>query len=150
MKRFAFKIALMIFVMLGISNYGFYLMTGKAPLLSGFKFPDFSKTDLNPLSSAPETAYKWVDENGRTHYSNEVPAQSQPAIEVIKVDPNTNIIQAVELPEEAEEGETTVITPVEGPLYKPENIQKLINDAKNVEKVLQERHKKQEEIINNL
>jgi len=144
------KIAMMLFVMLGISNYGFYLMTGKNPF-SGFKLPDFSPPSLsdNPLGNGKETAYKWTDEHGVTHYSNEAPPVEL-AAEVLEVDPNVNVIQSVEVPKKDTRQEPSAITPVEGPLYKPENIKKLIDDAKNVEKVLQDRHEKQEEIINSM
>src|SRR5690606_1757311 len=107
----------------GISNYGFYLMTGKNPF-SGFKLPDFSApslSEVNPLSSGKDTAYKWTDEHGVTHYSNEVPPAELTA-EVIEVDPDTNIIQAIKIPEKETEKEPAAITPVEGPLYKPETI----------------------------
>ena len=139
----------MLFVVIGMSNYALYLMTGKTPF-SSFKLPSFSKAEIqsvNPLNNRPEQAYKWVDKKGVTHYSTEKPPQEQASVEVLEVDPNVNIIQSVKMPEEIEEASTT-ITPVEGPLYDPQNIKKLMDDAKNVEKVLQERYEKQEEIIN--
>lgn len=151
MGKLLAKIAMMLFVMLGISNYGYYLMTGNLPF-SGFKLPDFSTpslSEVNPLSDGKDKAYKWTDEHGVTHYSNEEPPVES-AAEIIEVDPNTNIIQSIEIPEKETEKEPSTITPVEGPLYKPENIKKLIDDAKNVEKVLQDRHEQQEEIINSL
>lgn len=151
MGKLLAKIAMMLFIMLGISNYGYYLMTGNSPF-SGFKLPDFSTPDLSditPLSTGKDTAYKWTDEHGVTHYSNEAPPVEL-AAEVIEVDPNVNVIQSVEVPKKEVEKEPSVITPIEGPLYKPENIKKLIDDAKNVEKVLQERHEQQEEIINSM
>ncbi len=154
MKKLFVKIAMMLFVMLGISNYGFYLMTGQLPF-SGFSLPDISAPDLNPLNNQPETAYKWVDEKGITHYSNEKPPElsvaspTEKEIEVIEVDPRANIIQSVETPKDRDSSNTT-ISPIDGPLYKPENVQKLLNDAKNVEKVLQERQKEQDKIINNM
>lgn len=150
MKKFALKIVLMLVVVVGLSNYGLYLMTGQSPF-SHFKLPDFSVPDLsaaNPLNNQPEKAWKWVDENGVTHYSTEAPPQNQLA-EELEVDPNTNVIQSVEIPKK-QEPEDTTITPVEGPIYDPATINKLMEDAKNVEKVLQERHEKQEEIINSL
>lgn len=137
----------MVLVMLGISNYGLYLMTGKSPF-SDIGVPKVSVEDLNPLPAKPETAYKWVDEKGITHYSNEKPPQEPEKVEVMEVDPNVNLIQSVEVAEKKEEPGETI--GVEGPLYKPETIQKLLNDAKDVERKLEERAKAQEEIINSL
>lgn len=152
MKKFALKIILMLVVVVGLSNYGLYLMTGQTPFsrwkLPEFKTPEFSTA--NPLGNKKEKAWKWVDENGVTHYSSEAPPQTQQAQE-IEVDPNTNLIQGMEPPEKKEEETaSTTITPVEGPIYDPKNIQKLMENARKVEQVLQERHEQQEEILNNL
>lgn len=144
----------MVVIASGVSSYGLYLMTGKTPF-SNFKLPVFSVStpdlsNINPLSKGTDTAFKWTDENGVIHYSNEPPAGGEHA-EIIEVNPDTNLIQGTEITQTAtKEPAKTVITPVEGPVYAPENIQKLMDDAKNVEKVLQERHKQQEEILNKL
>lgn len=154
MKKFALKIVLMLAIVVGLSNYGLYLMTGQLPL-ARLELPDFTAPDLsaaNPLKDKTEKAWKWVDENGVTHYSTEAPAQQHLAQE-IEVDPNTNLIQSIPVLKEKEtkeSSETTSITPVEGPIYDPKNIQQLMENAKKVEQVLQERHERQEEILNDL
>ena len=129
-------------------------MTGTSPLstfhLPDFHFPTWTTPDLDVLTSKPETAYKWVDENGITHYANESP-ENQSA-ELIKVDPNTNLIRGIDLPEsdnKNNENSNTAVAPAPGPLYPPENVQKLIQDAKNIENVLHERQQQQDKIINN-
>ena len=132
----------------GASSYFLYLVTGQSPLAK-LKFPAFSRVDadfINPLKNKSEQAYKWVDEKGITHYSTEAPVKEQ-AVEVLEVNTETNIIQGVELRQQEEQ---TDINALEGPVYNPENIKKLVDNAKNVEKVLQERHEKQEQIINNM
>lgn len=143
----------MVVIFVGISNYGIYLTTGKAPslkaLLPDLSFKTPSLDDLKP-NFTEDTVYKWVDENGLTQYSSEPPPQ-QISAEVLELDQNTNVIKGLEI-EQAEESknpDTSLAVP-EGTIYSPDNIKKIMDDAKNVQNLLDERYKNQQDALDGL
>lgn len=142
----------------------FSLLKGKdgKPLMNfgDLKLPEVSLPDM-PGSKNIGTAvigdsnsiYEWKDEEGNLQFSNMPPAEG---IEytVKEYDPNTNVIQAVEVPDKEPESASSEphssqeTEPVGGTgIYSPEKIKKLIDDAKNVENLLNDRLKQQEAII---
>ncbi len=161
LKGLIFKMIAMVIVMVGISNYMLYIMTGRSPF-DGFKLPSVSDAipnsidDIKPSLGGKQTVYKWVDENGVTQYSSEPPPNQ--ATTSLELDPETNIIQSVEVPSDEgddstlsnKNNETPQLALPEGPVYSPDNIKKLIDDAKNVQKTLDERYQKQEEMLKEL
>jgi len=135
--------------------------TDGKPLLSfaDLKSPELPKvsgsiTGLGGKNSNRKDAiYKWVGENGDLQFSNSPPPAG---IEytVMNYDPNQNVIQAVEIesnePVEVLEREpkkkVTSMKDVGNP-YSPEKIEKLFEDANNIEKLLNQRLNNQEAII---
>jgi len=129
---------------------------------SDFELPDFSLPDMpkipsgesisSQLDSGKDIFYQWHDAEGNVQFTTEPPPEG---IEytVKGYDPDTNVIQAIELPSEeaqVEEGpadEEKKTDPTGNP-YSPERIEKLFDDAKNVEKLLNQRLKDQEAAIN--
>ncbi len=98
--------------------------------------------------------YKWYDSEGNIQFTTEPPAQG---IEyTLKgFDPNTNVIQAVKLP--PEKSKTDESTPIQAKPRDPEagvnpysgaSVKKLIEDTKNIEKLLNQRFKNQESALN--
>ncbi|MFL0811474.1 MAG: DUF4124 domain-containing protein [Agarilytica sp.] len=141
-KKLVIKATFMIIVFLGISQYFVYLMTGKSPV-ENFKMPSFSASDLkqdvtNMATGGKQTVYKWVDENGVTQYTAEPPPE-QAAVS-LELDPNANIIQGVEMPEDenAAPAKPKVSMP-DGNIYNPKSIKKLMDDAQNVQQLLNDR-----------
>lgn len=157
MKKLIIKSVIMVVLMIGFSNYMLYIMTGKSPFAeTGLSMPKFSVNapkinNMNPLADG-NTVYKWVDENGVTQYSSE-PPPANIAKQTLELDPNTNIVQGLRPEDEEEEtphaGPSEPILP-QGPIYSPENVKKLIDDAKNVQNLLNERYQKQEEMLKDL
>lgn len=145
MTKLVVKIIIMIVVMLGVSNYVLYIMTGKTPFTSD-SLPSLDTVkDLTPaIPAGKDTAYKWVDEKGVVHFSTEPPPEEQQA-ERLEVDPNVNVIKSVK-PREQESPETAPAPELQSP-YTPEGAKKLIDDARNVQKLLDDRYEKQKEII---
>lgn len=151
----------MVGVMVGISNYVLYIMTGKSPFskipqisLSAPSGDDIKRT----LSGGKETVYKWTDANGKVHYSSEAPADIESA-QKMEVDPNVNLIEGIELQTENTSAQpqapttttTTVNTdPLSGGVYNPEAVQKLIKDAKNVQNMLNERNEASKKALEEL
>lgn len=115
------------------------------------KLPDASSmSSSNDSLGGKDLFYKWYDAEGNVQFTTEPPAEG---IEytVKGFDPDTNVIQAVELPqEEPEPDETPPAKNSEesGSLYSREGIEKLFKDAKDVEKLLNQRMKDQESALN--
>lgn len=146
MKTLIFKAVLMILIMVGISNYLMYIMTGKAPFSFGdmsLNMPEASISELKShIPAGKEQAYKWTDANGTVHYSSEPPPENH-AVELIHVDPNTNLVQG--LRSEPKKVETQVnqvpaTTLPTGSVYNPKTIKKLMDDAKGVQETLNKRY----------
>lgn len=173
MGKLIFKMLLMVGIILGMSNYTMYIMTGKSPFsnfslptLSSFKFKKPNLDISNPfdesLNSGSNHAYKWTDIHGTVHYSSEPPpgidskeklaeATAKNTLQKINVDPNTNLVQG-ETATKAKEAQTEkgIQQETASNAYAPGGAKKLMEDAKNIEKLLNDRHLKQQEVINNL
>ena len=135
---------------------------------SDFSLPDISIPDMSGLlssknlvpsntrSDGKDIFYRWNDAKGNVHFTTVPPADG---IEytVKGYDPNTNLIQALEIPTEPNPGEsapnasdpgTGGSTPSIDSAYNPDKVQKLINDTKNIEKLLNQRQENQNSAIN--
>ena len=84
---------------------------GPKPAIIGFRELTTSKPDKPTLpenitsvvTDQEVTYYRWIDENGQTHFSN-TPPTGLPA-EQHTLRPDTNIVQAVKVPEQEEESD---------------------------------------------
>lgn len=164
MKLFA-KIMLAVFVLALLLPFSILKDESGRPLmsLSKFKLPDISMPDVSlpdmpslPANDAPVVAddsdlsgkdvfYKWQDADGRPHFTTEPPPEGV-EYTLKGYDPDTNVIRSVEpIPDPAaEEPEASAQQgdrdPGEiGNPYSKESIEKLFDDAKNIEKILNER-----------
>jgi hypothetical protein len=127
----------------------------KAPDLALPKIPD--SDDLSSLSKAgkrTDVIYQWRDANGDLHFTSERPPEG---VEYTAkgYDPDTNLIQSVEVKHEEPEAvavqQPAISTPSDiGNPYSPEKIEKLFKDAQNVQKLMNDRYQQQESILNNL
>jgi hypothetical protein len=138
--------------------------------LSDISLPDFSMPKMPKFSQAFEGSepipgddsdlsgkdlfYQWYDAQGNVQFTTEPPAQG---IEyTIKgFDPNTNVIQAVKKPPEQDpmdEADTDEQKSAKsddfGNPYSGDSIKKLLDDARNVEKLINQRFKDQESALN--
>lgn len=167
MKSLIFKMVIMFFIGMGILNYMLYLKTGKSPLSEiDFSMPSLSTVknsipdidlpdiDLPTLSSdkngAPLTVYKWVDKDGVINYSQADPKIS--SAEIMVVHPDTNLIQAgpVGAPEEPKpQTQRSAATAPKTPLAlpTPNNVKQLMEEAKNVQTLMDERTKTLEQAL---
>ena len=143
----------------------FTILKGKdgQPLmsLSDIKVPSFSLPDMpdivtntEPLSVSgkEDIIYKWMDKQGVLHFSSSPPPEG---IEFTSkgYDPDTNLIQSVKVITEPTERLRPQQKQVQAPSdignpYSPAKVEKLINDAQNIEKLLNDRLKRQEALIN--
>ncbi len=140
--------------------------------ISDIGLPDFSMPSLPSFTSsskAPDASefatsdedlrgkdlfYKWYDAEGNVQFTTEPPAAG---IEytVKGFDPDANVIQAVKVaPKEPAQGEAgptpdaTTKTEDIGNPYSKDSIEKLFKDAKNIEKMLNQRLQDQQSTTN--
>ena len=102
----------------------------------------------NVVTDKEVTVYKWVDENGIQHFGGTPPAGVVAERKHLK--PSLNIMQAKKIPEKEEAGDASVKKDdgiLKNP-YNPENMKQIINDAKNVQKLLDQRFENQKEMLN--
>ena len=137
------------------------IYTGKLDPLalidSGFgdKYPGFSALK----SQAPENlsnvvpdekvqVYRWRDENGVMQFSNTPPPAGMAAEQVV-LDPDSNLMQAVKEPE-AETKQVVQAETVSPNPYSIKGMEKVMEDARAVESMLQQRHEQQQKMLNDL
>jgi hypothetical protein len=91
--------------------------------------------------------YKWRDEHGVMQFSNTTPPTVSNA-EQVTLNPNSNLLQAVSVPEkQAPEESAEVAAP--NP-YSVKGMKKVMDDARGVEGLLQQRHEDQQKMLNNI
>ena len=120
------------------------MQTGKLPFdFTNIKAPSLSSlspSNLNPLGQKA-TVYKWVDENGVTQFSTEPPPEANQQAEVLELDArDVNTMQAVEIPaKDTGSGGGPINLPT-NPLEIPNSVKQLVEDAKNVQNLMDERY----------
>ena len=144
-------------------DHGRTLMSFSDFNLPDFKMPDFKMPDMpgsdsllptDGAGSREDVFYRWNDAKGNVHFTTEPPPDG---IEyaVKGYNPDTNLIQAVEIP--VEEPPPPAVEPVsedkssaqglDNP-YNKDKIQKLLDDSKNIEKLLNQRFEDQNSAVN--
>jgi len=106
------------------------------------------KNLTNVVSDEKVQVYKWRDKNGVMQFSN-TPPPSDIGAEQVELDPNKNLVQAVKVPEKKEE--PAEVAKVEKPSpYSVKGMKKVMDDAKGIEQLLQQRHEDQQKMMNDL
>jgi len=159
--------------MAGLGTYANYLMTGKLPdiITNRPKIPDIKMPNLPDLTNslsdkftsikkkttADDTyLYKWRDANGVIHYTSEKPAEGID-YDSIKLKNDVNVIPAVPTVSKSEITDKEPVqqrspklpsTELPTNVYSPEGIKNLLNQAKNVQNLVNEQFKHLEDISN--
>jgi len=128
----------------------------RAPSLS---LPDISLPELQNRGAEQETGgaiakknviYQWRDEKGELNFTTSAPPKGVDFSEKA-YDPNMNLIQSVRLKsepaEEISEPPAKIKAADIGNPYSPQKVEKLMEDAQNIEKLLNDRFKKQEAML---
>lgn len=138
----------------------------KLPDIDIPSLPDSSITPSNSTSSKPNykegTVFKWKDKEGTWQFSSEPPPEGSDFSSTL-YNNTLNVIQSVETPRTRAEKEkqkqaTNTLTGKTipkslddvGSPYSPEKIETLFNDANNLETLLKDRAKQQEDLLKNL
>ncbi|MCK5396274.1 MAG: DUF4124 domain-containing protein [Gammaproteobacteria bacterium] len=101
----------------------------------------------NVVTDEKVHVYKWRDQNGIMQFSSEPPPTVTDAEQVV-LDPNSNLMQAVKVPEKEEP--KAVAEAVAPNPYTIRGMKKVMDDAKSVEAVLQKRHEEQQKMMGDL
>ena len=122
---------------------------------SGNKTAEFSALKLqapknlsNVVTDEKVQVYRWRDENGVTQFSNTPPPAGMAAEQVV-LDPDSNLMQAVKKPEAETKQVVQAETAVPNP-YSVNGMEKVLEDARAVESMLQQRHEQQQKMLNDL
>jgi hypothetical protein len=102
-------------------------------------------------SSTSQSFYKWQDDDGTWHYSDKPPAEKN--IETVTVNTNTNLIQGLRV---VKKNEQPIIeknlqpkvenSPMALPMTVPiEKISQILEDANNIQQLMDNRNKKIEQ-----
>ncbi len=156
--KFFFKLLLKAGITLGVMfiGYKYILMGGE-----GFQIPGMGNvtstaqkgiTGLgNAVVDKEVTVYQWVDAQGTTHYGS-TPPTGQGNYETKAIHTSTNLMSAHKSAEKEEEEESPYKSRISrvGSVYSPEGVKKLMEDAKNTSKLLEERAAEQERMLNEL
>ena len=123
-----------------------------------FKETINEKLDAIPsiTGNSKSTLYKWRDEKGQLNYTNDPPPKGI-KFEKIILDSRTNVIPSIKSSKNTEV-ETSKPSPTmqterthsfnkPSDLYSPEGIEQLINQAKDVQNLVDERYKNQQKMI---
>ena len=130
---------------------------------SSFSLPDFKMPDM-PSSNrmvpsvdgqgGQDIVYRWNDSQGNVHFTTEPPAEGI-KYTVKGYDPEANVIQAVKIPVVEKPAEPIAdgaggqnVPPAPENVYTKEDIQKLIDDSKNIQQLLNQRFENQNSAIN--
>ena len=114
------------------------------------ELPDFGGKNGSASGNDNNVIYKWTDAEGNLQFSSSPPPEGV-EFTAKEYDPNINLIQAVEIPTEEVELKAEGTDPEKAVtslddisnVYSPEKIEKLFEDAQNIEKLLNDRLKNQ-------
>jgi hypothetical protein len=103
--------------------------------------------------NSSQSFYKWQDENGTWHYSDQ--PQAGQNIETVTVNTNTNLIQGLRMekeeekePEEKKEEAKKETSSIPLPMTVPfEKVSEMLDDANNLQQVMDNRNKNIEQAV---
>lgn len=152
MKSAIIKSFMVVFIVIALVHYALYLRTGRLPWgESSPGMPSFSKSlptslpSVESLTSGGKTqVYKWVDENGVIHYSQEPPPEEAQA-QSLELDPANLNVMAAPVPLEA---------PASGPVGREpppfDDGKTPIEKAREAAELLQARDQAQKKMLDSL
>ena len=156
-------------ILLGAGNYASYMLTGKtpsiineAPRLPDINLPDIKKSlsqkidaikDKTDDNTEVQHLYKWRDDKGVIHFSSEQPVGID-NVETISYHKETNTVPAIGLIKENTDSPVNNTSPnnlsteIPENIYSPEGIKQLINQAQDVQKLVNDQLSQQEGQLN--
>ncbi len=158
--RLVFKMMIVPAVLIGGFGYYMYATTGKVPFMSSFNKGPSTTQELREKitnkasisSSGKQTFYKWKDEFGQWHFGEKAPDGVKSIS--INYNPDENVISSVKIKakETIKKGFSMPSSdaPSGADAYNPAQIQKTLQDAKNIQNLINQRYKEQQEALQNI
>jgi hypothetical protein len=153
-----FKIFTMLIVLAILSVTPMIYMGKFDPLsyISDLSFSGLDSIDTKSIKKLTDVVsddavqvYRWRDEKGVMQFSNTPPATGSQAEQIV-LHTNSNVIQAVKVPvKEVKEEEPEQTENTSSP-YSVKGMKKVMDDAKGVEQMLQQRNDEQQKLLNNI
>ncbi len=150
MKTLIFKSLLLIAIAIGVANYVVYLNTGrgfidevpKLDLSSYLPNKNSVEKAMPRLPSGEEQVYKWVDDNGRVHYSTNK-AEADVGSQAVDVDSTLTLVESQTPPIRLDNQPGSSSKPSSelkpSDVYDLDAVEKLIEDARAVQDLVDER-----------
>jgi len=116
-------------------------------MFGGSSEPQVPKNLTNVTTDEKVQVYKWRDEHGVMQFTNTPPPETRQA-ELVELTPNTNIIKAVEVPEEEPEQERSgpkVMTT--GNPYTPGGMKELVDTTSNLADQMNQKQMEQQQLM---
>lgn len=135
------------------------LLFGDSGILARYGIDLFGEPDLrakapknitNVTTDKKVQVYRWRDQNGVMQFTNSPPPQSHQA-ELVELVPNTNIVKAVEVPEEQQEQKRSrpkVMTT--GSPYTPAGMKDLLDTTSSLADGISEKQTQQQELMDQI
>ena len=130
------------------------LLDGNLGGLFGSSSSEFAKLKAqapknltNAVTDEKVQVYKWRDENGVMQFSNTPPADGAQAQQV-ELNPNHNLVKAVKV--HGKEGSQPPQQLQAPSPYSVKGMKKVMDDARAVEGMLQQRHEDQRKVLDNI
>jgi len=168
-KKIIFKAVTMLLIFMGLGSYGAYLSGQPIPIfnsknlasiksslnnvLESVKPDNIAKTTKTVVEGEPEKLFfKWTSPSGQTQFGD-TPAADAQNIEVIRgKDLRGNVVAATKIPEpepEEERQADNTGSSMSNP-YSPEGVKEIMQKARDVEKLMQDRAAQQEKMMGEL
>jgi len=169
-KRLLFRIFMMLAIVVGIMSYiasmnGIdirqFVPTFERPHLPSFKLPTMPAIKL-PTGDGDDVPpggiskiYKWRGDDGSWHFSEQLPEGVTPE-KTIFLNAETNIVQSLPQPEKTQEpiaaiDDQAANQPATQPInlnpYSQQAIEKLLNDARGVQAIMDQRNRELDQAI---
>ncbi|MCK4706710.1 MAG: DUF4124 domain-containing protein [Gammaproteobacteria bacterium] len=138
------------------------VLFGDKELAKDFGFGSLSKADVieDLQDKAPKniqtvvtnkevSIYKWADKYGVRQFSN-LPPKDGIESEKIVLSPNTNVMEAIKIPEKETEKIAKPQVMSMGSPYSPGGMKKMIEDSTNLQEQLNQRQADQDEMIQDM
>ena len=136
----------MIIVLCVLALIPMFLM-GDRSVLAGFGLDAFFGGDDKPKTPKKVQVYKWRDEHGVMQFTNTPPPEARQA-ELVELTPNTNIVKAIEIPEQEPEKERSgprVMTV--GNPYTPGGMKELLDTTSSLAQDMQQKQMEQQQLM---
>lgn len=163
-KKIIFKALIMLVIFMGLGSYGAYLTGQPIPVFNSKNLASIKAKFANAMDSvtpnniaktassavegeAEKVFFKWKTADGQTHFGDQPSAGAVDVVVIRGKDLRGNTVAATKIPEpQPETAEAPVDTSMSNP-YTPEGVKEIMQKAKDVQKLMDERAQQQKDAM---